>query len=93
MFTARLKPLDPRGFRAVLWHQGESDANQKDSSRTLPGKLYRQYLEKLIRDSRAELGWEFPWFVAQASYHVVGDEGSPWASWWRSASARPRDAM
>ena len=43
--------LGPRGFRAVLWHQGESDVNQKDSTRTLPGKLYREYMEKIIRES------------------------------------------
>jgi len=74
-FIARMKPLGVRGFRAVLWHQGESDANQRDATRTLPGKLYREYLEKLIRDSRRDIGWNAPWFVAQASYHVPGDEG------------------
>jgi len=77
MFTARMKQLGPRGFRAVLWHQGESDANQKDPTRTLPGDLYRKYLEQLIRESRREIGWESPWFVAQVSYHVPGDEASP----------------
>jgi hypothetical protein len=77
MFVARMKQAGPHGFRAVLWHQGESDANQKDTTRTLPGKLYRQYLEKIIRDSRCEIGWDAPWFVAQASYHVPGDEASP----------------
>jgi Carbohydrate esterase, sialic acid-specific acetylesterase len=75
-FIARMKPLGVRGFRAVLWHQGESDANQKDSRCTLSGKLYREYLEKLIRDSRHDIGWAAPWFVAQVSYHVPGDEGS-----------------
>ena len=76
-FTSRMKQLGPHGFRAVLWHQGESDANQSDPTRTLSGKLYREYLEKLIRDSRREIGWDAPWFVAQASYHVPGDEASP----------------
>ncbi|NBV23205.1 MAG: hypothetical protein EBS05_14960 [Proteobacteria bacterium] len=77
MFTARTKVLGPRGFRAVLWHQGESDANQRDTSRTLAGKLYREYLEQLIRESRNAIGWQAPWFVAQVSYHVPGDEASP----------------
>lgn len=76
MFVTRMKPLGPNGFRAVLWHQGESDANQKDPTRTLPGKLYRAHLEQLIRESRRAIGWDAPWFVAQASYHVPGDEGS-----------------
>lgn len=76
-FCARMKALGPNGFRAVLWHQGESDANQTDATRTLPGKLYREYLEKLIRDSRKEIGWDAPWFVAQVSYHAPGDESSP----------------
>lgn len=33
----RTKYFGPGGFRAVLWHRGESDANQKDPARTLPG--------------------------------------------------------
>ena len=77
MFTSRMRQLGPGGFRAVLWHQGESDANQQDPTRTLPGKLYRQYLGQLIRDSCREIGWDAPWFVAQVSYHVPGDEASP----------------
>ncbi|HRH97986.1 MAG TPA: sialate O-acetylesterase [Prosthecobacter sp.] len=76
-FVARMKSLGPHGFRAVLWHQGESDANQKDPTRTLPGKLYREHLVRVIRDSRRDIGWEAPWFVAQVSYHVPGDEASP----------------
>ena len=75
-FIARMKSVGPQGFRAVLWHQGESDANQKDTTRTLQGKLYREHLEKIIRESRRAIGWDAPWFVAQASYHVPGDEGS-----------------
>ena len=77
MFTCRMKQLGPDGFRAVLWHQGESDANQQDPTRTLSGKLYRESLEKLIRASRLAIGWNAPWFVAQVSYHVPGDEASP----------------
>lgn len=76
MFVARMKALGPQGFRAVLWHQGESDANQKDPTRTLPGKLYREHLQQLIRESRRAIGWDAPWFVAQASYHIPCDEGS-----------------
>ena len=72
----RMKQPGPQGFRAVLWHQGESDANQDDASRTLPGELYRKFLEQLIRDSRRAAGWDAPWFVAQASYHTPKDTGS-----------------
>ncbi|MGI9241401.1 MAG: sialate O-acetylesterase [Verrucomicrobiales bacterium] len=64
------------GFRAVLWHQGESDANQRDPTRTLAGDLYQRYLAEVIAASRRELGWEVPWFVAQASYHTPDDPGS-----------------
>ena len=91
-FVARAQSLGPRGFRAVLWHQGESDANQKDPTRTLAGPLYAQFLGQLIRDSRRELGWDAPWFVAQVSYHIHGDEASPdiraaQASLWQSGLA------
>ncbi len=88
----RMAALGPRGFRAVLWHQGESDANQADPTRTLSGPLYREFLGRIIRDSRRAIGWEPPWFVAQASYHVPGDEASPeiraaQASLWRDQIA------
>ncbi len=91
-FIGRLQPLGPNGFRAVLWHQGESDANQKDASRTLAGYLYRQYLAQVIHDSQRGIGWNAPWFVAQVSYHVPGDEASPdireaQASLWRDGIA------
>lgn len=76
-FVARMKSLDRNGFRAVLWHQGESDANQRDSSRTLPGELYQEYLSKVIKASQVEIGWKAPWFVAQVSYHTSDDPGSP----------------
>lgn len=72
-----IKACGPQGPRAVLWHQGESDANQADSTRTLPGELYRKYLETIIRESRKSCGRETPWFVSQASYHIPGDEASP----------------
>jgi len=73
----RLHKLGPRGFRAVLWHQGESDAYQRDPSRTLPGDLYQKYLTQLIEASHQTSGWNCPWFVAQASYHSPDDPGSP----------------
>ena len=92
--VSRLKQFGPRGFRAVLWHQGESDANQKDPTRTLPGQLYQEYLGRIIRDSRHEAGWDAPWFVAQVSYHVPGDEASEdirtaQAALWKSGQALP----
>jgi hypothetical protein len=65
-------------FRAVLWHQGESDANQKDATRTLSGKLYADYLKTLITRSQkdAHVLPRAPWFVAQVSYHGPDDVGS-----------------
>lgn len=75
-FVTRMKQLGPNGFRAVLWHQGESDANQPDPARSLSQQEYREDLESLIRQSRKDLAWDAPWFVAQASYHTPGDEGS-----------------
>lgn len=75
-FINRMKSVGRDGFRAVLWHQGESDANQKDPTRTLSGSLYRDYLEKIIQHSRRDIGWQAPWFVAQASYHNPDDPGS-----------------
>ncbi len=73
----RVAQLGPRGFRAVLWHQGESDANQPNPTpRRITGPEYAAALETLIRGQRAAAGWEIPWLVALVSYHVPDDPGS-----------------
>lgn len=58
----RLNQLGPGGFRALLWHQGEADVG-------MPADEYARKLRTVIEASKAEAGWEFPWFVAQVSYH------------------------
>lgn len=58
----RVRQLGPGGFRAVLWHQGESDVGMTVDE-------YAQKLTNVIRGSTDEAGWQFPWFVAQVSYH------------------------
>jgi len=58
----RIHQLGPTGFRALLWHQGESDVQ-------MPADEYYSKLRNVILSSRTQAGWEFPWFVAQASYH------------------------
>jgi hypothetical protein len=58
---ARIRQLGPRGFRAVLWHQGETDID-------MPSEEYFQRLKTIIETSQKEASWKFPWFVAQASY-------------------------
>jgi hypothetical protein len=72
----RIKQLRPRGFRAVLWHQGESDAHQGPGHEIEPAE-YQRMMERLIREMRARAGWDFPWFVAQVSYHDPADPGTP----------------
>ena len=73
----RIESLGAHGFRAVLWHQGESDAGQTRSgypvSVHITGDQYRQFMETLIRASRKRAGWEIPWLVAQATYHSEQD--------------------
>lgn len=58
----RIQQLGPSGFRALLWHQGESDI-------TMPTDEYYAKLSNIIHKSQQQAGWYFPWFVAQASYH------------------------
>ena len=72
----RMRQLGPNGFRAVLWHQGESDAHQKPEHE-ITADQYRNLLERVIRASRRDAGWEMPWFVAQASYHSPEDLSCP----------------
>ena len=58
----RIHQLGPFGFRALLWHQGESDVE-------MPSDEYFDKLRNVIQASRVQAGWYLPWFVAQASYH------------------------
>ncbi len=68
--------LGVQGFRAILWHQGESDSHESPDRAITPAQ-YRQYLQRIIEASRAAAGWRVPWFIAQASYHNPDDQGSP----------------
>ncbi len=76
-FVKRCQALGPRGFRAVLWHQGESDAGQAragyPADRQITGEQYRQFMEILIKATRKQAGWEMPWFVALATFHSEKD--------------------
>ena len=71
----RICQLGPHGFRALLWHQGESDSHQS-SEHEIDATTYQSMMVTLIRTSRKKAGWHFPWFVAQASYHTPEDTGA-----------------
>lgn len=58
----RLRQLGSTGFRAVLWHQGESDWD-------MPAEEYCRRLRELVTALREQAGWSFPWMLAKASYH------------------------
>ena len=70
---APMKALGIGGFRAVIWHQGESDAGQRDADRQISGAQYVEFMEKLIRTSRNKAAWPVPWFTAVATYHAEQD--------------------
>ena len=72
----RIDRLGPRGFRAVLWHQGESDSHQKPEHE-ISGETYRRMLEHVILSSRKQARWEIPWFVANVSYGNPETPSSP----------------
>jgi len=74
----RIHQLGPQGFRALLWHQGESDVR-------MPSELYYRKLKRIIEQSKVQAGWDFPWFVAQATYH---NAQNPRYETIRSAQAR-----
>ena len=60
--AAAMKALGPKGFRAVLWHQGEWDA-----SLCTPTATYATRLRSIIDASRTDAGFTVPWGVATAS--------------------------
>ncbi|MEP4078002.1 sialate O-acetylesterase [Haloferula sp.] len=52
------------GFRAALWHQGESDSGGAG----LSAATYEAQLNSMISGSRIEAGWDIPWYIAEVSY-------------------------
>ena len=56
----RIKQFGPGGFRAVLWHQGESELET-------PADTYYNQMKTIIRSSCEDAGWYFPWFTAKAT--------------------------
>jgi hypothetical protein len=72
----RIHQLGDHGFRALLWHQGESDSHQPPDH-DIDAGTYRSMMVTIIRASRKQAGWNFPWFVAQATYHTPDDPSCP----------------
>lgn len=72
----RIHELGPHGFRALLWHQGESDAHQS-AGHQISADTYTRMMTQLITSARRDAGWDFPWFVALATYHSPSDTSAP----------------
>lgn len=66
-----LKIVGPNGARAVLWHQGETDAGVTDLA---DGKRYFSTLKDIISASRIDAAWTIPWGIALATYLPEGSE-------------------
>ena len=63
--TNVLQSFGPNGVRAVLWHQGETDAAILTTAAT-----YAQMLSNVIVQSRSAAGWSVPWGIAEVGYNA-----------------------
>ena len=70
-FIARMKSVGPLGFRAVLWHQGESDCLAPEQLKAYPEQVLRT-----MRAFREELG-DLPIVVGELGYPENGFHGTP----------------
>lgn len=66
-----MKFFGKKGFRCILWHQGESDWET-------PGWLYYQRMCDMIWASKRDTGWDVPWFTAKASFIPKKYWGGKW---------------
>jgi hypothetical protein len=64
----RAKWFGPNGIRAVLWVQGEADADDPGKLLPTPPADYERDATAMILFSREKLGWPVDWFVAGNSY-------------------------
>ena len=62
--TAAVQAFPVNGFRAFLWHQGESDALASSGP-----AVYQTRLNSVISQSRVDAGWSVPWYISEASFH------------------------
>ena len=69
-FMTRVKQLGKNGFRAVLWHQGESNY-------LTPTEESALNMTAIIKSSNYDAGWRFPWFVAKVSYRTPEEPSFP----------------
>jgi hypothetical protein len=65
-----VQSLPINGFRAGLWHQGETDTTGGGTS----AADYASRLSSMISQSRIDAGWDIPWYVAEASWHSNGPQ-------------------
>ncbi len=66
----RINQLGKDGFRMVLWHQGENDANMDTD-------VYVELMNRTIKSSVRDAGWYFPWMIAKVSYWNKSHESWP----------------
>lgn len=66
---AAMKRLGPHGFRAVLWHQGETDAAGCTSTDS-----YARLLQNIVTTSRTDAGFAVPWGIATASNLTINTQ-------------------
>jgi hypothetical protein len=59
-----VKSFPVNGFKAALWHQGETD-----SVNGVPAATHSGYLNGMISQSRIDAGWSIPWYLAEVSFH------------------------
>jgi hypothetical protein len=67
--ASAIEATKPTGFRALLWHQGESDSLVLTSPET-----YAARLKSIIDQTREDAGWDIPWGVAIVGFHPQSAE-------------------
>ena len=65
--AAALDAVQPSGARAILWHQGESNAGGTTS------EDYAEMMGEVVLGSRVHAGYEIAWIIARVSFVPNGD--------------------
>jgi len=73
----RIVQLGTDGFRAMLWHQGESDSTHVPGTIRTPEQTYYDRMRALIEGQQADAGAAHDWYVARASRWPLETDGDP----------------
>lgn len=70
LYNSMIYPLVPMALSGVIWYQGESNCDSKDSH----PEIYEQLMQTLIGEWRKDFNFELPFYFVQIAPHTYSSD-------------------